>query len=157
MTEQTPLAIILRPGEGRAIDLGGFAMTVKATTENTSGTFSLLEADEPPGFGPPLHIHHNAAEAFYVLKGEYTIFIGDEETACPAGSFIFIPAGVTHGFRVGPEPSRKLNLYAPAAMEGYFDELSAAIANGQIDDETLSEIAIRYGMEIVGPVPEGYA
>lgn len=151
-----PHAIILRPGEGRAIDLGGFAMIVKASSENTSGAFSLLEADEPAGFGPPLHIHHNAAEAFYVLKGEYIIFIGDEETACPAGSFVFIPAGISHGFRVGPEPGRKLNLYAPAAMEGYFDELSSAIANGVADPQALSEIAKRYGMEVVGPVPEGY-
>jgi hypothetical protein len=92
-----------------------------------------------------------------VLKGEYIIFIGSDEIACPAGSFIFIPAGVTHGFRVGAEPSRKLNLYAPAAMEGYFDELSAAIANGEMDPESLSAIANRYGMEVVGPVPEGYA
>jgi hypothetical protein len=34
--------------------------------------FSLLEADEPPGLAP-LHIHHNAAETFYVLAGEYLI------------------------------------------------------------------------------------
>jgi mannose-6-phosphate isomerase-like protein (cupin superfamily) len=156
MTDPKAQAFILRPGEGRGIDLGGFAMTVKASSDNTSGAISLLEADEPPGFGPPLHIHHNAAEAFYVLRGEYTIFLGDEETTCPAGSFIFIPAGITHGFRVGAEPSRKLNLYTPAAMEGYFDDLSSAIANGVSDPDALSEIASRYGMEVVGSVPEGY-
>jgi hypothetical protein len=39
---------ILQPGEGRSIDLGGFQMTVKATSEKTGGAFSLLEADEPP-------------------------------------------------------------------------------------------------------------
>jgi hypothetical protein len=48
-------AIVLRPGEGRAIDLGGFQMSVKATKEETDGAFSLLEATEPPDFGPPLH------------------------------------------------------------------------------------------------------
>ena len=149
-------AFVLKPGDGRPIDLGGFRMSVKATQEDTSGAFTLLEADEPADFGPPLHVHRDAAEAFYVLEGEYILFIEGREYPCPAGSFIFIPAGVTHGFRVGAKPSRKLNLYAPAAMEGYFDELSAAIANGQIDDETLSEIANRYGMEVVGPVPEGY-
>ena len=106
MADVTPQAIILRPGEGRAIDLGGFAMTVKATSDDTLGAFSILEADEPPGFGPPMHIHHNAAEAFYVLQGEYIMFIGTDEIACPAGSFIFIPAGVTHGFpgRSSTEP-----------------------------------------------------
>jgi len=40
---------------------------------------------------------------------------------------------------------------------GYFDELGAAIRSGHVDDEHLSEIAMRYGMEVVGPVPETYA
>jgi quercetin dioxygenase-like cupin family protein len=148
--------IILRPGEGRSIDLGNFQMSVKATAEQTGHAFTLLEADEPPGFGPPMHIHRDAAEAFYVVAGEYTIFVRDEEFSCPAGSFIFIPAGVPHGFRVGAQPSRKLNLYTPAAMVGYFDELSEALANGEADPEVLAQIADRYGMDVIGPVPEGY-
>ena len=102
-----------------------------------------------------MHIHHDAAEAFYVVAGEYIIFVRDDEFKCPAGSFIYIPAGVPHGFRVGSAPSRKLNLYTPAAMVGYFDELSGAIARGDADAD-LSGIAERHGMEIVGPVPEGY-
>lgn len=93
----------------------------------------------------------------YVLEREYVIFIGDAETRCPAGSFVYIPAGVEHGFRVGAIPSRKLNLYVPAAMMGYFDELSAAIAGGTMDDDHLAAIATRYGMEVTGPIPEGYA
>jgi len=147
---------ILRPGEGRAIDLGGFTMSVKATGDVTRGAFSLLEATEPAGFGPPLHIHHDAAEAFYVLEGEYIIFLGDQEFACPAGSFIFIPAGVAHGFKVGKLASRKLNIYTPAAMVGYFDDLAAALKAGRMDEDSLSEIARRYSMEVLGPVPEGY-
>jgi len=131
-------------------------MSVKASGDHTDGAFTLLEAEEPPGFGPPMHIHRDAAEAFYVLAGEYIIFLGDEELPCPAGSFIFIPAGVRHGFRVGATPSRKLNLYTPAAMIGYFDELSAALAAGNADPDFLTDIADRYGMEVIGPVPEGY-
>jgi len=147
---------ILRPGEGRTIDLGNFQVSVKASAEQTEGAFTLLEADEPPGFGPPMHVHRDASEAFYVLAGEYIIFLGGEEFACPAGSFIFIPAGVPHGFRVGAVPSQKLNLYSPAAMIGYFDELSAALAQDDADSAVLTEIADRYGMEVIGPVPEGY-
>jgi hypothetical protein len=131
-------------------------MTVKATQEATDGAFSLLEAAEPPGFGPPLHIHHDAAEAFYVLEGEYFIFLGDREFSCPTGTFIFVPAGIPHGFRVGSVASRKLNLYTPAAMVGYFDELSAATTSGRVDPDALSEMALRYSMEVLGPVPEGY-
>jgi len=148
---------ILRPGEGRAIDLGGFKMSVKATGEDTRGAFSLLEATEPSGFGPPLHIHHDAAEAFYVLEGEYNIFLGEREFVCPAGSFIFIPTGMAHGFRVGKVASRKLNIYTPAAMVGYFDDLAAALRENSVEEASLSEIARRYSMEVIGPVPEGYA
>ena len=62
-------AYVLQPGEGRAIDLGTFSMSVKASADETDGTFTLLEAGEPPDFGPPLHVHHGIAEAFYVLEG----------------------------------------------------------------------------------------
>lgn len=43
--------------------------------------FTLLEAEEPPDFGPPLHIHHGIAEAFYVLEGAYIIFIRGTESS----------------------------------------------------------------------------
>jgi len=149
-------AFVLRPGEGRPIDLGGFRMSVKATREDTGGSFTLLEADEPANFGPPLHVHRDAAEAFYVLEGQYILFIEGRECPCAAGSFIFIPAGIEHGFRVGKAASRKLNLYAPAAMVGYFDDVSAALKRGQVDPDELSEIALKFAMEVRGPVPEGY-
>jgi mannose-6-phosphate isomerase-like protein (cupin superfamily) len=149
-------ALVLEPGDGRSIDLGNFAMSVKVSAAETGSAFALLEAAEPPGFGPPMHIHHNAAEAFYVLDGEYLMFIEDREFRCPTGSFVYIPSGLRHGFRVGGVPSRKLNLYSPAAMVGYFDELSAAITSGAADKTELDAIARRYGMEVVGPVPEGY-
>jgi mannose-6-phosphate isomerase-like protein (cupin superfamily) len=149
-------AFVLRPGEGRSIDLGVFGMTVKASSDDTDGLFSLLEAEEPPGFGPPLHIHHDAAEAFYVVEGEYVMFLDEREVTCPAGSFVFIPAGMRHGFRVGSVPSKKLNFYFPAVMVGYFEDLSEALRNERVDDGELEDIARRHAMEIVGPVPEGY-
>ena len=146
---------VLQPGEGRLIDLGNFTMSVKADGGST-GMFTLLEADEPPHFGPPMHIHHGIAEAFYVLAGEYIIFMDGAESRCPAGSFIYIPPEMPHGFRVGDVSSRKLNLYLPASMVGYFDELSEAIRTGEADPAVLDRIAERYSVEVIGPVPEGY-
>jgi mannose-6-phosphate isomerase-like protein (cupin superfamily) len=149
-------ALVRLPSEGRPIDLGAFGMTVKASSDDTDGLFSLLEAEEPPGFGPPLHIHHDAAEAFYVIEGEYVMFLEEREVSCPAGSFVFIPAGMRHGFRVGGVASRKLNFYFPAVMVGYFDDLSQAIRHDEVDESALADIARRHSMEIVGPVPDGY-
>lgn len=90
-------------------------------------------------------------------RGEYLIFIDDIERLCPAGSFIYVPAGVEHGFRVGRVQSRKLNLYLPAAMVGYFEAIAAAQSAGtpMTDDELTSEAA-RHFMRVLGPVPKGY-
>jgi mannose-6-phosphate isomerase-like protein (cupin superfamily) len=147
---------VVRPGEGRFIDLGDFGMTVKADAADTEGVVSVLEATEPPGFGPPIHVHHDSAEAFYVLEGEYIMYLEDREYTCPAGSFIFIPLGARHGFKVGSVPSRKLNFYFPAAMIGYFDALAAALGRDDVDEAELAEIAGAHAMEIVGPPAERY-
>jgi hypothetical protein len=74
---------------------------------------------------------------------------------CPAGSFVFVPKGMVHTFRTLDGGSRKLNLYTPAAMVGYFDELAAGIAAG-MSEADLDAFAGRYAMDIVGPVPETY-
>jgi hypothetical protein len=41
-------------------------------------------------------------------------------------------------------------------MIGYFRDLSKAIKGGGADPGRLDDIARRHGMEVVGPVPEGY-
>ncbi len=46
---------------------------------------------------------------------------------------------------------RKLNLYTPAAMVGYFEDLSVALQSGGVDDSSRSAIATQYSMEVVGP------
>lgn len=100
-------AFVVGPGQGRIIGLGEFGMTLKADAEQTHGVVSVLEAEEPPGFGPPIHVHHDSAEAFYVREGEDFMYLDDREFTCPAGSFIFIPLGVRHRLqsrrRAGPE------------------------------------------------------
>ncbi len=152
-----PHAVVQLPGAARELDMGPFQMTVLADSPDTAGALTVLEADEPPGFEPPMHVHHDAGEAFYVLDGLYVVFIEDEEHHCPAGSFIYVPAGMRHGFRVGPEPSRKLNIYLPGAMVGYFEALAASTASGDhLDADALTDLAARHAMEVLGPVPEGY-
>ena len=149
-------AYVLGPGEGRHIDLGEFGVTVKASNADTGGLVSIIENEEPLGFGPPIHVHHDCAEAFYVLDGEYVMSLDDREVVCPAGSFIFIPKGVRHGFRVGDVTGRKLNFYFPAAMIGYFDDLASALQREEVTESELTEIASAHGMEIVGPPSDSY-
>jgi mannose-6-phosphate isomerase-like protein (cupin superfamily) len=151
-------AFIVQPSEGRRLDLGGFEAVVLATDAQTSGAFTLLRTqNEPPGFGPPLHRHSDAAEAFYVLEGEYLVHIEDRQQLCPPGTFVYIPRAVSHTFRVVSAGSgKKLNLFSPAAMVGYFEELALAEAAGTATPELLDAIAARHQMDVLGPVPDTY-
>ena len=149
-------ALVLLPGEARTIDVGGFDVTVHAHAATTDGMFSLIEtAEREPGGGPPLHVHRDCSESFFVLAGAYVMHLDGREFACPAGSFVYVPLGMVHTFRTLETGSRKLNLYAPAGMVGYFDELAAGIAAGMTDTD-LDALAERHAMDVVGPVPEGY-
>jgi mannose-6-phosphate isomerase-like protein (cupin superfamily) len=142
---------------GRMIDFGdGFTVTVKADDRQSGGVMSVLETTEPPGLSPPVHVHHDCAEAFYVLEGEYLMYVEGHEVLCGPGSFLFVPQGARHTFRTGDLPGRKLNVYVPAAMVGYFDDLAAALGRGDVDDDELSAIAAAHAMEIVGPPPDRY-
>ena len=151
-------AFIVPPGQGRHLDLGNFSVEVLATSAETSGEFTLLQTqNEPPGFGPPLHLHRDAAEAFFVLEGEYLMFLEDQQTLCPPGALVYVPQATPHTFKVVSEgPGKKLNLFSPAAMTEFFEELAEAEAAGSATPELLDEIAARCQMEVLGPVPETY-
>ena len=56
-----------RPGEGETIG-GATTVTIKATGEDTGGSFYLGESQIEPGFaGPPPHRHTRLHDMFYVL------------------------------------------------------------------------------------------
>lgn len=151
-------AFVVQPDSGRMLDLGTFQAEVLADGTATGQAFSLLHTrDEPPGFGPPLHRHRDAAEAFYVLEGTYLMFADDREVECPPGAFVYVPRGMPHTFKViSATPGRKLNVFAPSAMVGFFEALSSAAAVGEPTPEMLERIALDNDMEILGPIPDSY-
>jgi mannose-6-phosphate isomerase-like protein (cupin superfamily) len=151
-------AFVVPPGDGRLLALGNFEAVVLADAAQTDGAFTVLQTqNEPPGFGPPLHIHRDAAEAFYVLEGEYLMFAEDRQEVCPAGSFVYVPQGMPHTFKVvSTTPGKKLNLFSPAAMVGFFEELAAAEAEGRATPDLVETIGEGHEMQVVGPVPESY-
>src|SRR5918996_1656633 len=138
--------VVQLPGEARTIDVGGFTVVVHAGGRETSGAFSLIETVEAmTGSGPPLHVHRDAAESFYVIEGEYLMHLDGRDFQCPAGSFVYVPRGMPHTFRASAIGSRKLNLYTPSAMEGYFDDLAEGLRGG-VDEAGPHESGPRYAM-----------
>jgi quercetin dioxygenase-like cupin family protein len=149
---------IVQPREGRLLDLGNFEAIVLADASATSEAFTVLQTQgEPPGFGPPLHVHRDAAEAFYVLEGTYLMHVEEHQELCAPGTFVYVPPNVVHTFVVVSDgPGKKLNLFSPGAMVGFFEQLAEAEANGTATPERLNEVSEANHMGIVGPVPDTY-
>jgi quercetin dioxygenase-like cupin family protein len=158
MDDESRRAVIVLPDQAHRLDLGNFEALVLATDAQTSSEFTLLQVEgEPPEFGPPLHLHRDTAEAFYVLEGEYLMYVDDRQQLCPPGTFVYVPRNTPHTFKVvSALPGRKLVLFSPAAMLGYFEELAAAEMAGTVTPAVLDAIAARNNVEMLGPVPDRY-
>jgi mannose-6-phosphate isomerase-like protein (cupin superfamily) len=127
--------------------MGENAIVIKATSDDTGGTFFLSESTIAPGFpGPPPHVHDRLHDMFYVLDGTLTMQLADEELEAGPGSFVCVPPGVVHTFsNRGESPVRFLNFNTPGGWEGYMRDLAAAAAEEkQPSREEIGRIASRY-------------
>jgi len=111
-----------RPDEGDAIWLLGGLYTFKARGDETANAFSLFEVQGL--VAAPRHLHEREEEAFYVVDGEVTLAIGNEEIEGTRGAFALVPRGVEHTFKM-ESPDAKLLLLTPgnAGHEELFTEM----------------------------------
>ncbi|MFD4694484.1 cupin domain-containing protein [Streptomyces sp. NPDC058463] len=133
-------------GEGPAVWLSGDVYTVKLKHEESGGSLTLLEASVPPGGGPPLHIHADADEAFYLLSGELDITTRESTYHVRPGDFVFVPKGTAHRFRNnGLHPARQLLLFTPSGVDRFFLEAGRKAEPGTPppppEDEDLEYVA----------------
>ena len=56
----------------------GTLLTNLAETPDTNGAFTLFEATLVPGTEPPPHVHSLEDELFYVLEGEFDVYVGKD-------------------------------------------------------------------------------
>ena len=108
----------------------------------------LVHIDMPAGEMPPLHIHHNEDEGFYVLGGEITLFLPGEKVRLGAGDFLLAPRGVPHAYQVGDAPARFLVLSSPGGFEAFVRD---AAALDELTPESLGATAAVHDIEILGP------
>src|SRR5215469_4580 len=70
-------------------------------TRKASGSeIGILEVVMSPGNEPPLHVHRNEDEWFFVLDGEVTFHVGGESHRARAGAFVSYPRGIPHTFTI---------------------------------------------------------
>jgi mannose-6-phosphate isomerase-like protein (cupin superfamily) len=122
----------LGPGEGRSTTpASGVTVSLKSSSDDTDGGWTLLEYTAPPGFqGPPPHLHKQTNEAFFVLEGTLRFEVDGEATDVSAGGYARVPPGVVHRFsNPGNEPCRFLGLAIPGGLDRYLEELGQLMAN----------------------------
>ena len=149
------------PNEGRTIAVVGDLYRFLVTGEETDGKYAMWEAIVPPGGGPPPHRHRREEESFYILEGEITFRVGDEEIVNSAGTFVNMPVGSVHSFKNATDQvARMIISVAPAGLENMFFEVGTPIELGdtppppsQSEIETLINVAPNYGVEIMVPKP----
>jgi quercetin dioxygenase-like cupin family protein len=140
-------AVVVRPGEGHfiAIGSGGAGVTVKTSTEATGGLCTVWEgqvAAGATGAGP--HFHRGRDEFFYILDGELVLQIDDATHTVGAGTFVFVPRGVVHGFHNASAASaRLLVMHHPAGFERYFEAMQELATSGASREERAA-LAARY-------------
>ena len=161
MIEEPTNGYVCRAGEGELRWLGETSTFFLAGGEQTGGSFALVDERAKRGESVPLHLHADDMESFYVLEGEITFYVGDAPgVLAGAGAFVHVPGGTVHGFRVESDTARYLILTTPRHGDFYRAITTPSAPGGlppleSIDGSVLRQAAREYGIEFVGPLPEG--
>jgi mannose-6-phosphate isomerase-like protein (cupin superfamily) len=142
--------------------MAGDRITVLLTGKETGGRSAVVVAYTVPGAGPPPHIHHDAAETFYVLDGEFTVTVDGESHLLRPGACAHVPKGTVHCFRnTGDVPANLLVMIAPAGLEAFFPAAGVPATYADTDAPPTTEEAIhrmqavasKFHLEFVEPEP----
>lgn len=123
-------------------------MTIRLTTEETGGQYSVIEMRHFPNVGPALHVHPRGPESFVVVEGNYTFHCDGEDRTLGPGEAFCVPAGKPHRYRVGDEGGRLLVL-CPPGLEHYFWEVSQRLAEGPLSLDEEFAIAAHHGQDFL--------
>jgi quercetin dioxygenase-like cupin family protein len=131
---------------------------IHASRDETNGSYGIVEITGAPGDMPPLHVHQNDDEAFYVLDGRLRLYVGDTVRDLAAGDFVLAPRGIPHVYEViGDTPARWLG-FSNGGFEAFVQEVSVDADAPTLPPtvqgpppEELGAIAARHGIDLLGP------
>jgi mannose-6-phosphate isomerase-like protein (cupin superfamily) len=136
----------------------GGLMEIKARAEDTGGALGVLEERSFQGYGPPLHVHSREDETMNVLEGQIRFRLGDDEFVAGPGTWVWLPRGVPHAFKVESEGARALVIFTPGGLERMFEEGGVSAGESaespqqqEYDLEAAVALSKRFGTEVVGP------
>jgi quercetin dioxygenase-like cupin family protein len=144
-------ARIIRSAAGDAAKGGGIPWMFKAGARSGGG-FDFMVGDVPYLSGPPLHVHRDQADTFYILENVLMIQVDDELFELGPGDFASVPPGVRHTFdnvRTDQPPVKAVNLMVPGGLDVFLEELGKLGERPAESD--VSRIGEANGVTFVGP------
>jgi hypothetical protein len=118
----------------------------------------VIELTVPAGGSPPLHVHHDLDDNFYLLDGRLAVRCGDETSVVEAGTFVEVPRGVSHTFRVlGHRAARMLSVHNDDSFLRFAQilgeparSLTLPLDMPAVEFETITRAAAQTGTTIIG-------
>ena len=82
-------AFTVEPGAdrlGAPLFVVGDDVWIKISSRDTAGAFAVMEGSTHPRGGPPLHLHRNQDEWFYIPEGQYLFEVDGREIHADPGA-----------------------------------------------------------------------
>jgi quercetin dioxygenase-like cupin family protein len=130
----------------------GLELKVRLPLDASGGGMAIIETVNAPGFGPPLHRHHET-EIFHVQTGRYLFEVNGERFEAGAGDVVAVPGGSAHGFvNITSQPASQFIVIVPGLdARAFFTELAGTMKEGKPDPALLEAFGIHWGVEFLGP------
>jgi quercetin dioxygenase-like cupin family protein len=137
---------------GHALNVGGHTVREVITSEDSGGSYYVLDQISPPGFGVPPHSHTLEDEIVFVIAGEFDIFLNGTVHKVGPGAVVDFPRGSLHGFKcTGSEAGHtKWVVMAGGNFQTFFREL-ATFPPGPPDFVRLDALHRRHGISMAPP------
>ena len=140
---------------GQARSHAGSVPVIKVGAADTGGLLTVGDGVlGPRTTGPPLHVHDETDECFYVAEGQLLIQIGEQRHELGPGGFAWLPRHSPHTFaNVSDSPARVVGIYVPGGIEEFFAAQGAYFAQlqGPADPDRLAAIWAGHPGRVVGP------
>ena len=137
-----------------SVQLIGARVTFVPMDEGTS--YALTEWEVEPGAqGPPVHVHHEHDEGFYVMSGHFGFVLDGITIYGKPGAHVLVPKGHAHSFwNAGARPGRLLLIVSPPGLEQYFRDLAAGLGDIATQEGSIAlriKLGEKHDIEVVGP------
>jgi mannose-6-phosphate isomerase-like protein (cupin superfamily) len=139
--------VISRAEEQRWLETAlGERLSIRVSSSDVGGAYTIIQAIFPPHSGPPLHVHLHEDEIFQITQGRLHFICNGEEFDAATGDFVVVPKGSPHTWRNNSdEPAHLIGTLTPGGADEMF-EATIGAALDQIED-----IMRPYGCIFVGP------